>query len=169
MCTVLPCKALCLSVRVCALGGVSGRMLNCVSMFVHVIKYAVSVVLPVPPPLSKPPRGRCVCLCERERESKRQFACVSRVRTETERQCRPIYSTILNCNQYTVRTIKCLVNRLINSHLIITTKKKQKNKQTPKPQKLPQPRTHSFHYHPTPAQHCAQTPCVCQKKHVCFI
>lgn len=120
------------------------------------------------PPLSKPPRGRCVCVCVKERESKRQFACVSRVRTETERQCRPIYSTILNCNQYTVRTIKCLVNRLINSHLIITTKKTPPKK-TPKPQKLPQPRTHSFHYHPTPAQHCAQTPCVCQKKHVCFI
>lgn len=133
-------------------------MLNCVSMFVHVIKYAVSVVLPVPPPLSLSPLevDACVFVWKREREieSKRQFACVSRVRTETERQCRPIYSPILNCNQYT--TIKCLVNRLINSHLIITTKKT-------KPQKLPQPRTHSFHYHPTPAQHCAQTPCVCQK------
>lgn len=75
MCTVLPCKALCLSVRVCALGGVSGRMLNCVSMFVHVIKYAVSVVLPVPP-LSKPPRGRCVCVCVKEREREQETVCV---------------------------------------------------------------------------------------------
>lgn len=104
-----------------------------------------------------------VCLCERERESKRQFACVSRVRTETERQCRPIYSTILNCNQYTVRTIKCLVNRLINSHLIITTKK-NKNKKTPKTTKTPSASHTLFSLPSYPCSTlCANTLCVPKK------
>lgn len=56
----------------CIGGGVSGRMLNCVPMFVHVIKYAFSLILPVFFSACKPPRGTCalvrarVCMsCER--------------------------------------------------------------------------------------------------------